>query len=168
MKISKAFSKKNKISKNIVAKRKRRSPNIRPEPVFRSSKLAVANRNINNLNVLKIYKTPRQALADINSGDTDDTISLAPNHYKKFGRNNRKIRPPPPPFVEVGNQTYKVNHFYNQSILLNFYNLWVISISYNYVIFSVVVCNIAEAFDGDQSWIAAATTSVPLRKIQFI
>ena len=78
------------------------------------------NRNINNLNVRKAYKTPRQALADIKSGDTDDTISLAPKNYKKFGRNVRKIRPPPPPFVEVGNQTYKVNHFYNQLMFLNF------------------------------------------------
>ena len=127
------------------------------------------NRNINNLNVRKAYKTPRQALADIKSGDTDDTISLAPKNYKKFGRNVRKIRPPPPPFVEVGNQTYKVNHFLiNRYFQISSYHLWVISISNNYVIFLVVVCNIAEAYDGDQSWIASATTSVPLRKIQFI
>ena len=95
----------------FIAKRRRRSANIRPEPVYRPKKLVVPKRNINELDVRKVYKTPRQALAEVTYGDGDNTISLAPRNYGKRTRNVRKIRPPPPPFVEVGNQTYKVRGF---------------------------------------------------------
>ena len=95
---------------NIVSRR-RRSANIRPEPVYRHSKSVAPKRNINELDVRKAYKTPRQALADIKSGERENTISLAPRNHRKSARKVRKIRPPPPPFVEVGNQTYKVVNF---------------------------------------------------------
>ena len=75
------------------------------------------NRNINELDVRKAYKTPRQALADIKSGERENTISLAPRNHRKSARKVRKIRPPPPPFVEVGNQTYKVGNFLKTFII---------------------------------------------------
>lgn len=97
-------------------KRRRRSANIRPEPVYRPSKSAVPKRNINKLDVRKAYKTPRQALAEVTYDEGENTISLVPRNHGKRARNVRKIRPPPPPFVEVGNQTYRLSFATSQKL----------------------------------------------------
>ena len=75
-----------KIQKFNIAKRRRRSANIRPEPVYRPSKSAVPKRNINKLDVRKAYKTPRQALAEVTYDEGENTISLVPRNHGKRAR----------------------------------------------------------------------------------
>ena len=92
--------------------RRRRSTNILP---LRRKTVYLPNPDLSNINskginVRKAYETPKEALAEIAKGRREKRIrpyAVPP----KRGQNSRTLkntRPPPPPYVEVGNQTYKV------------------------------------------------------------
>ena len=71
----------------------------------------LSNRNVNGIKVGKAYDTPKQALSEATKRAGNDRNRIHVDPLKRID-NRRKLkntRPPPPPYVEVGNQTYKVS-----------------------------------------------------------
>ena len=96
----------------FIARRRKRSANItpiRPPPIY-PSKYIPKDKNYNGVSAGRAFKTPKEAII-AKSKDQQKGVNEILNPLERLKNNVRdsqKSRLPPPPFVEVGNQTYKV------------------------------------------------------------
>ena len=88
---------------SILVQRTRRSANISPlKANHPSTKTPSIDKKI-GVTARKVFDTARQALVAAQNKITS-SFKIKPKR-----RHVKKIRPPPPPFISLGNQSYKVS-----------------------------------------------------------
>ena len=99
---------------HFTARRRKRSANITPIKTARiyPSKGISKDKNYNGVSAGRAFKTPKEAII-AKSKDQANRVNEILNPLERLKNNvqdsqKQKSRLPPPPFVEVGNQTYKV------------------------------------------------------------
>ena len=97
---------------HFTARRRKRSANITPIKPARiyPSKAISKDKSYNGVSAGRAFKTPKEAII-AKSKDQTKGVNEILNPLERLKNNvqdSQKSRLPPPPFVEVGNQTYKV------------------------------------------------------------
>ena len=97
---------------HFTARRRKRSANITPIKPARiyPSKAISTDKSYNGVSAGRAFKTPKEAII-AKSKDQTKGVNEILNPLERLKNNvqdSQKSRLPPPPFVEVGNQTYKV------------------------------------------------------------
>ena len=97
---------------DFTARRRKRSANITPIKPARiyPSKAIPKDKSYNGVSAGRAFKTPKEAII-AKSKDQTKGVNEILNPLERLKNNvqdSQKSRLPPPPFVEVGNQTYKV------------------------------------------------------------
>ena len=97
---------------DFAARRRKRSANItpiRPPPIY-PSKSIPKDKSYNGVSAGRAFKTPKEAIIAKSKNQPKDVNEILNplERLKNNAQDLKKSRLPPPPFVEVGNQTYKV------------------------------------------------------------
>ena len=151
---------------DFTARRRKRSANITPIKPARiyPSKAISKDKSYNGVSAGRAFKTPKEAIIAKSKEQTKGVNEIL-NPLERLKNNvqdSQKSRLPPPPFVEVGNQTYKVLPvFLGDNFGIPF--IRIINMADNYIFaILVVIRNSTKTVCSFEIWEASAPATIPL------